>query len=63
MRSSTAEATEKLVPPRVLSLEQSLELLRDDECLEVTPQSVRLRKVVLQQHLRARARGREQGRG
>jgi GTP-binding protein len=44
----------------VLSLEQSLELLRDDECLEVTPHSVRLRKVVLQQHLRARARGREQ---
>jgi GTP-binding protein len=60
MRSSTSEATEKLVPPRLFSLEQALELLRDDECLEVTPQSVRLRKVVLQQHLRARARGREQ---
>jgi GTP-binding protein len=62
MRSSTAEATEKLVPARTLSLEQALELLRDDECLEVTPISVRLRKAVLdgnQRHrLRSQARDR-----
>jgi GTP-binding protein TypA/BipA len=62
MRSSNSDATEKLVPHRTLSLEQSLELVRDDECLEVTPLSVRLRKVILDQHGRSRARGKEQGR-
>ena len=54
MRNSTAEATEKLVPPVAVSLEQALELLREDECLEVTPKSVRLRKVVLAQNERGR---------
>src|SRR5262245_52750990 len=54
MRSSTADETEKLIPPRKLSLEQSLELCREDECVEVTAQSVRLRKVVLDQTQRAR---------
>jgi GTP-binding protein len=47
MRSSTAEATVKLVPHRQLSLDQALEFIREDECVEVTPDSVRLRKVVL----------------
>ena len=47
IRSSTAEATVKLVPHRQLSLDQALEFIRDDECVEVTPDSVRLRKVVL----------------
>ncbi len=47
MRSSTAEATVKLVPHRQLSLDQALEFIRDDECVEVTPDSVRLRKLVL----------------
>ncbi len=47
IRSSTSEITEKLVPPRRLSLEQALELLRADESLEVTPQSVRVRKATL----------------
>jgi GTP-binding protein len=55
IRSSTAEAFEKLIPPRTLSLEQALELIADDECVEVTPLSVRLRKVVLDQTERARA--------
>jgi GTP-binding protein len=54
MRSSTAEETEKLIPPRKLSLEQALEFCREDECVEVTPQAVRLRKVVLDQTQRAR---------
>ena len=54
MRESTAERTEKMTPPRVLSLEQSLEMLREDECLEVTPKTVRLRKVVLDQNQRGR---------
>jgi GTP-binding protein len=55
MRSSTAEATEKLTTPSTLSLEQALEFVRQDECLEVTPKSVRPRKVELVQHVRARA--------
>jgi len=54
IRSSTAEAFEKLIPPRHLSLEQALELIAEDECVEVTPQSVRLRKVILDQTIRAR---------
>ena len=47
MRSSTQEATEGLIPHHQLSLEQSLEFLREDECLEVTPLNLRLRKVTL----------------
>jgi GTP-binding protein len=58
MRSSTAEETEKLIPPRKLSLEQALEFCREDECVEVTPAAVRLRKVVLDQHTRGRAAAR-----
>jgi GTP-binding protein len=54
IRSSTAEAFEKLIPPRPLSLEQALELIAEDECVEVTPTSVRLRKVTLDQTTRAR---------
>ncbi|WP_030903155.1 translational GTPase TypA [Streptomyces sp. NRRL F-5126] len=58
MRSSTADVTESLVPPRLLSLEQSLEFCRDDECIEVTPETVRIRKVVLDQKTRGRAAAR-----
>ncbi|MDT0307729.1 translational GTPase TypA [Streptomyces sp. DSM 44917] len=58
MRASTAETTENLVPPRRLSLEQSLEFCREDECVEVTPNEVRIRKVVLDQRERARATAR-----
>jgi GTP-binding protein len=54
VRSSTAETFEKLVPPRRLSLEQSLEFCREGECVEVTPTSVRIRKVVLDQNQRAK---------
>ncbi|HEY7222555.1 MAG TPA: translational GTPase TypA [Micromonosporaceae bacterium] len=54
IRSSTAEETEKLIPPRRLSLEQALEFCREDECVEVTPQAVRLRKVTLDQTVRGR---------
>ncbi len=54
MRSSTADETEKLIPPRRLSLEQALEFCREDECVEVTPTAVRLRKVVLDQTQRGR---------
>ncbi len=47
MRSSTADELVRLVPKRELSLDQALEFLRADECVEVTPHAVRLRKVVL----------------
>jgi GTP-binding protein len=55
VRSSTAESFEKLIPPRPMSLEQALEFIADDECVEVTPTAVRLRKVVLDQTERGRA--------
>ncbi|AOZ73446.1 GTP-binding protein TypA [Boudabousia tangfeifanii] len=47
MRSATAEQFENLIPPRKLTLEESLEFAAEDECVEVTPESVRIRKVVL----------------
>ena len=47
MRSSTGEELVRLIPPRELSLEQALEFIREDECAEVTPHHVRLRKVIL----------------
>ena len=47
IRASSAEELVRLIPPRPLSLEQALELIRDDECVEVTPNHVRLRKVEL----------------
>jgi len=58
VRSSTADVLERLIPPRRLSLEQSLEFCREDECVEVTPEAVRLRKVVLDSTERARTAAR-----
>ncbi|MEU0689328.1 translational GTPase TypA [Streptomyces uncialis] len=58
MRSSNADVSESIVPPRKLSLEQSLEFCRDDECVEVTPEAVRIRKVNLDGRERARAASR-----
>ncbi|MFE5918444.1 translational GTPase TypA [Streptomyces sp. NPDC002285] len=58
MRSSSADSFEAIVPPRKLSLEQSLEFCRDDECVEVTPEAVRIRKVNLDARERARAASR-----
>jgi GTP-binding protein len=54
IRSSTSEELVRLIPPRLLSLEQALEFIREDECVEATPRSVRLRKVVLDQAERGR---------
>jgi GTP-binding protein len=54
IRSSTGEELERLIPPRRLSLEQALEYCREDECVEVTPEAVRLRKVILDQTERGR---------
>jgi GTP-binding protein len=56
MRSSTAEELVRLTPPRSMSLEQALEFIADDECVEVTPASVRLRKVLLDASQRGRLR-------
>ena len=58
MRSSTADELERLTPPRQLSLEESLEFAREDECVEVTPEKVRIRKVILDQTERGRAASR-----
>ena len=58
VRQSTGEELERLVPPRVLSLEQALEFCASDECAEVTPSMVRLRKVTLDAKERARTRAR-----
>jgi GTP-binding protein TypA/BipA len=54
MRSSTADVLVRLVPHRQLSLDQALEFLREDECVEVTPAGVRLRKAVLDATQRAK---------
>ena len=54
VRSSTGEELERLIPPRLMSMEQQLEFCATDECLEVTPAVVRIRKVVLGQKDRAR---------
>jgi GTP-binding protein len=59
VRSSTADELERLSPHLQLSLEQALEFIVDDECVEVTPASVRLRKVVLDQAIRGRQRSRD----
>ena len=58
VRSSSGEELERLVPTRSLSLEQALEFCREDECVEVTPAAVRLRKVALSQHDREKLRAR-----
>ena len=58
MRSSTADVFENLVPPRTLTLEESLEFAREDECVEVTPVIVRIRKVILGAEARAKATAR-----
>jgi GTP-binding protein len=52
MRASSADEAIRLVPPRLLNLEQALEFIRDDELVEVTPKSIRLRKKVLKQNQR-----------
>ena len=58
VRSSTGDELERLIPPRLMSLEQSLEFCRGDECLEVTPKDVRIRKTILDANDRAKARNR-----
>jgi GTP-binding protein len=63
MRQSTGEELERLIPPRALSLEQALEFCADDECAEVTPTAIRLRKTVLDAKERGRIRARSSREG
>ena len=62
MRAASAESFEKLVPPLRMSLEEALEFIREDELIEVTPKTFRLRKRFLDVHqrkklLRSQAKG------
>jgi GTP-binding protein len=52
MRASTADESIRLVPPRLLGLEQAVEWINDDELVEITPSSLRLRKKILQSNMR-----------
>jgi GTP-binding protein len=56
MRASGSDEFERMTPPTIFSLEQALEFIADDEAVEITPQSVRLRKVILDQATRGRLR-------
>jgi GTP-binding protein len=56
MRSSTADEAIRLVPPRVLGLEQAIEFIKEDELVEVTPKTIRLRKRILQANQRPKPR-------
>ena len=62
VRAAGSDNTVRLSPPRVLSLEQALEFIADDECIEVTPNAIRLRKVILDAGARARHRKRRRHR-
>ena len=55
MRASSSDEFQSLTPPKKLSLEECLEFAREDECVEVTPEAVRIRKVELDPNIRARA--------
>ena len=54
IRTQSSDDTIRLTPPRLFSLEQALETIADDECVEVTPTNVRMRQVVLDAGERAR---------
>ncbi|MEO5680754.1 MAG: translational GTPase TypA, partial [Acidimicrobiales bacterium] len=54
MRTSSSDNFEKIIPHRQLSLEQALEMIAEDECVEVTPSSVRVRKLILDAQTRGR---------
>ena len=55
MRTSSSDEAIRLVPPRILSLEQALEYINEDELVEVTPENIRLRKAILDRTTRGRA--------
>nr|MDQ5861482.1 translational GTPase TypA [Actinomycetota bacterium] len=55
MRAASSDTFENLTPPRDLTLEESLEFAREDECVEVTPESIRIRKLILDVNQRAKS--------
>ena len=57
MRASGSDDALRLTPPRIMSLEDCIEFLGDDEYLEVTPKSIRIRKIILDHNMRLRERG------
>ena len=57
MRASGSDEALRLVPPKILSLEESIEFLADDEYLEVTPKNIRIRKIILDHTMRLREKG------
>ena len=57
MRASGSDDALRLTPPKVMSLEDCIEFLADDEYLEVTPKSIRIRKIILDHNMRLRERG------
>ena len=57
MRASGSDEALRLTPPRIMSLEDCIEFLGDDEYLEVTPKSIRIRKIILDHNMRLRERG------
>ena len=59
MRASSADEAIRLIPPRKLGLEQAIEFINDDELVEVTPSSIRLRKRILASNQRPKAKDRE----
>ena len=61
MRAAGSDDALKLVPHSVLSLEQSLEFIKNDELVEVTPESIRLRKQILSKELRMKAESKNKG--
>jgi GTP-binding protein len=63
MRSATSDSFESMTPPRRLSLEESLEFANEDECVEVTPEAVRIRKVELDLVIRGREASRRKRQG
>jgi GTP-binding protein len=56
MRTTSSDEATVLTPHRQLSLEEALEFINDDECLEITPKNVRVRKVHLDENMRKRAK-------
>jgi GTP-binding protein len=58
IRAAAADDAVRLSPPRILSLEHALEFIADDECVEVTPESIRIRKVELDSGIRLRTKKR-----
>ncbi|GAA3946863.1 translational GTPase TypA [Pseudoclavibacter caeni] len=63
MRSSTADVFERLNVAKPMTLEEALDFIRDDECVEVTPEAVRIRKVILEQNQRQKVAARNKHRG